>query len=105
LKPGFRKKVNVPKPFVSESTSERYASYRRSPGSSTTEGLLFMAHLCSFADGIGGGGLEPSSAEGRRKGRAPLGEAWLLEDAIWCSIPENLRYAYNVLVLRSLRKL
>jgi len=52
-----------------------------------------MLHLCSFADGTGGAAFAPSTTEGRRKGSAPLGDAWLLEDAIWKSTPENFRYA------------
>jgi hypothetical protein len=56
--------------------------------------LLFMVHRCSFAEGTGGGGFAPSDADGRRKGKAPLGDAWLLEEVIWKSMPENFMYAF-----------
>lgn len=53
--------------------------------------LLFMVHRCSFPDGTGGAGLEGSDEAGRRKGREPLGDAWLVADAVWKSMLENLR--------------
>jgi hypothetical protein len=53
----------------------RYASYRRSPGSSTAFSLLFMAHRCSLPDGTGCDCLYGSGDEGSRKGSEPLGDA------------------------------
>lgn len=49
-----------------------------------------MAHFWSLCDGIG---PVPAGRAGRRKGRAPVGEAWLLEAVISKSIPTNFRYA------------
>lgn len=55
-----------------------------------------MHHRCNFADGMGCVGFAGSGHEGRRKGSAPLGEAWLFEDASLKFIPLNLRYVYRI---------
>ena len=39
--------------------------------------------------------------DGRRKGRAPVGEAWLLEATVAKSTPVNLRYTYHSLSVSS----
>ena len=52
---------------------------------------MLVAHRCSFPEGTGWTGFAESAEDGRRKGRAPLGDAWLFADATWHSIPENLR--------------
>lgn len=57
------------------SRSAKYASYRKSPGSSTDFLLLFMPHFCSLPEGTGGMCLYRSGEAGIKKGRAPLGEA------------------------------
>jgi len=44
-----------------------------------------------LAEGIGGGGFEVSVAAGKRKGSAPLGEAWLFDDEVLNLIPENFK--------------
>ena len=36
-----------------------------------------------------------SDALGKRKGRAPVGEAWLFEGTVTSSIPMNFRYVYQ----------
>jgi hypothetical protein len=76
------------------SRSDKYASYRRSPGSSIAFLLLFIAHLCSFPLGTGWMCLYGSGEAGIMNGRAPLGDAWLLAEANRNGILENLRYAY-----------
>lgn len=50
-----------------------------------------MAHFCSLFEGIGA--VVPAGSAGRRKGSAPVGEAWLFEGTISRSIPTNLKYA------------
>jgi hypothetical protein len=50
-----------------------------------------MAHFWSLWEGIG---FNVSVGnEGMRKGRAPVGDAWLLEEVISKSIPTNFKYA------------
>lgn len=74
-----------------------------SPGSSIVEAALLAHHLWSLLDGTGGGvigfavlvGVELEIA-GRRKGSAPLGEAWLFEATVRKGISLNLRYVYTV---------
>jgi hypothetical protein len=51
-----------------------------------------MAHFWSLCEGMGPGA--PAERAGRRKGKAPVGDAWLLEGVTWKSIPTNFRYAY-----------
>jgi hypothetical protein len=51
-----------------------------------------MVHFCNFLDTTGFMSFEDSVGEGRRKGSAPLGEAWLFDDTSRKSILLNLRY-------------
>jgi hypothetical protein len=51
-----------------------------------------MAHLCSFPAAIGFMSFEDSVWAGKRKGSAPLGEAWLFEETSRKSILLNFRY-------------
>lgn len=46
-----------------------------SAGSSIAVEVLFIAHRCSFEEGIGAGGFAVSADAGMRKGSAPLGDA------------------------------
>jgi hypothetical protein len=50
-----------------------------------------MAHFWILCEGIG---FEASAgSEGRRKGREPFGDAWLLDEVISKSMPTNFKYA------------
>jgi hypothetical protein len=51
-----------------------------------------MAHFWSLCEGIASGALVGRA--GRRKGKAPVGDAWLLDGVISKSTPTNFRYAY-----------
>ena len=42
-----------------------------------------------------GGSFGESDALGKRKGRDPVGEAWLFEGTVASSIPMKFRYAYQ----------
>lgn len=50
-----------------------------------------MAHFWSLCEGIAPD--SPAGPTGRRNGRAPVGDAWLLDGVISKSIPTNFRYA------------
>lgn len=52
-----------------------------------------MAHFCSLFEGIGP--VVAAGSAGRRKGSAPVGEAWLFEGTSSKSIPTNFKYAYT----------
>jgi len=56
--------------------------------------LFSLPQRWSFPDEIGTGGFDESTVDGRRKGRDPLGDAWLFKDATLKSILQNFRYAY-----------
>ena len=61
---------------------------------SSREADLSETQRWSLLDGIGGvDSVRGAGDAGRRKGRAPLGDAWLFEATVACSIPMNLKYA------------
>ena len=62
-------------------------------------GLLARTHCSSLFEGMGVGAEEVGETEedeyGMRKGSAPVGEAWLLEDSTRKSTPASLRKVYT----------
>ena len=57
--------------------------------------IVSCVHRCIRCDGIGEGTSsgEAFEAAGRRNGRAPFGDAWLLDDAVTKGMFLNFRYA------------
>lgn len=56
-----------------------------------------MAHFWILLEGIGTNGSTETPADegaGRRKGSAPVGDAWLFDATVSKGIPTNLRYAW-----------
>ena len=61
---------------------------------------LERVHCWSLVDGTGGvGSLADAELNvgGMRKGREPVGEAWLFDGMVMNSRPVNLRYACRLL--------
>lgn len=58
--------------------------------------IVSCVHRCIRLDGTGEGTSrgEALEAAGRRNGRAPFGDAWLLDDTVTKGIFLNLRYAW-----------
>ncbi len=56
--------------------------------------LLEVIHFRILFDGIGWEDeMDGEELFGARKGKMPVGEAWLLAEMVLNSIPQNLRYA------------